>query len=94
MKVHELKTLNNHFEKVWRGLKTFEIRKDDREYHVGDILHLKEILPQGNPERRFTSREILADVTHILRGGEYGLDKDYCILSIKVFRKIDAELPF
>ena len=42
MKIHELKILPQYFEKVLDGSKTFELRKDDRGYEVGDILILKE----------------------------------------------------
>jgi len=31
MKIHELKTIQPHFDNVWCGLKSFEVRKDDRE---------------------------------------------------------------
>ncbi|GAP05095.1 DUF3850 domain-containing protein, partial [Fructobacillus tropaeoli] len=34
MKVHELKLDEKYFVLVNNGLKTFEIRKNDRDYHV------------------------------------------------------------
>ncbi len=42
MKVHELKILPQHFTDVVTGLKTYEIRYNDRDFQVGDILILKE----------------------------------------------------
>lgn len=39
---HELKILPEFFEAVILGLKTFEIRKNDRDYKVGDIVFLNE----------------------------------------------------
>ena len=39
---HELKTLPKYFKAVKEGIKTFEVRKDDRNYQVGDILILQE----------------------------------------------------
>lgn len=39
---HELKILPEFFEDVILGFKTFEIRKNDRDYKVGDIVFLNE----------------------------------------------------
>lgn len=44
--VHELKTWPEQFADVKYGSKRFEIRKNDRNYHVGDILLLKEYDPE------------------------------------------------
>ncbi|CAK1233951.1 hypothetical protein LMG30234_GAICNKDF_00564 [Fructobacillus fructosus] len=40
MKVHELKLDEKYFDLVDTGVKTFEIRKNDRDYRVGDLLAL------------------------------------------------------
>ncbi|EEJ42664.1 DUF3850 domain-containing protein [Leuconostoc mesenteroides] len=40
MKIHELKLDTFYFYDVKSGLKTFEIRKNDRDYQVGDVLAL------------------------------------------------------
>ena len=42
MKTHELKILPEYFDAVISGRKRFEIRKNDRDYKVGDQLILKE----------------------------------------------------
>lgn len=39
---HDLKTAPEHFEAVWSGAKTAELRKDDRGFSVGDVLRLRE----------------------------------------------------
>lgn len=40
--LHELKILPEHFIAITRGKKRFEIRKNDRGFQPGDILHLRE----------------------------------------------------
>lgn len=39
---HKLKILPKYFKAVARGTKHFEIRKNDRDYNVGDQIELKE----------------------------------------------------
>ncbi len=39
---HELKIQPKYFNAVLMGTKNFEIRKNDRDYHVGDRLWLRE----------------------------------------------------
>ena len=73
---HELKILPEYFEAVVRGIKTFEVRKDDRPYKPGDVLVLREYDAQ-----KYTGRTCGADVLYVLRG-EYCRD-GYCIMSIK-----------
>ncbi|NLT85663.1 MAG: DUF3850 domain-containing protein [Leuconostoc sp.] len=40
MKIHELKLDTFYFDDVKSGVKTFEIRKNDRDYQIGDLLSL------------------------------------------------------
>lgn len=46
MTVHKLKLLPDYFDAVVNGIKTFEIRKYDRDYKVGDTLRLYEFDPE------------------------------------------------
>lgn len=43
---HELKCNTEYFNRILWGQKTFEIRKNDRDFQVGDILILREFDPE------------------------------------------------
>ena len=45
MKVHDLKTWPRQFRHVRDGLKTFEVRRNDRDYREGDLVILREYVP-------------------------------------------------
>jgi hypothetical protein len=76
--IHELKIKSEYLIEVIEGAKPFELRKDDREYKVGDFLHLR-----GYQDGRYTSLETVKEITYIFRGGEYGLEKGFAILGLK-----------
>ena len=75
--VHELKILPEYFDAVRCGDKRFEIRKNDRNYHRGDILRLKEW-----DGEKYTGEEIDVLVRYILYEWSGGLQEGYCIMSI------------
>lgn len=61
--IHELKTWPRFFSAVACGSKTFEVRRDDREFAPGDILHLREWEPNSE---RYTGWEISAEVGFVI----------------------------
>ena len=73
---HKLKLAKMFFEDVRLGRKSFELRKNDRDYQIGDILELRE-MDNGEP----TGRVIEKEITYILEGFA-GLKEDYCILAL------------
>lgn len=77
-KIHTLKILPEYYKAVLFGDKTFEIRKNDRDYKVGDRLYLREFNGKD-----YTGNVVNKTITYILAGGNYGLEKDYVILAIK-----------
>jgi hypothetical protein len=77
MQLHTLKTWPDQFTAVADGSKTFEIRRDDRGFAVGDLLRLAEWDPDTS---RVTDRMVLRRVTHLLRG--FGLEDGYVALGL------------
>jgi hypothetical protein len=76
---HDLKTLSRYYDRVVSGDKSFELRKNDRDFQVGDELHLIEIDDDGEE----TGAHTVVKVAYILHGPLYGLMAGYCIMSIK-----------
>ena len=81
MKIHYKKILPQYFNDVVNGNKPFELRLNNCNYEVGDRLVLKEFKPKINEE--YTGREISKEITYVFKGGQFGIDKDYCILGLK-----------
>ena len=97
MAQHELKTDPKVFEAVFTGAKTYEIRKDDRGFSVGDVLILKETTHSGAEMKAgaplvYTGRSVLVSVSHILRGPIYGLEDGWVLLSFSRRQIIGNEL--
>ena len=65
--IHELKIKSEFFRDVKSEKKTFEVRKDDRGFCVGDLLALNEIDQEG----QYTGDSMLVAITYILRDPEY-----------------------
>jgi hypothetical protein len=74
---HYLKTWPEPYAATQAGAKSYEIRRNDRDYRVGDLLFLQEWNPT---ERLYTGREMFRLVTYKTSGGEWGLPADLCIL--------------
>ena len=82
MQTHFLKTDNSDFESTWWGLKTFEIRKNDRDFKIGDTLILIDYMTGWDDP--FSGRLLACSVRHITMGDQLGLDKDFVVMSIFV----------
>lgn len=83
---HVVKSWPRQFEAVRQGIKTAELRKDDRGYAIGDRLLLKEFDPET---QSYSGRWQTIEITHILNRenicavSKQALHDDYAILSIK-----------
>lgn len=79
--IHELKIWPEYFQAVKAGTKNFELRRNDRDFKVGDIINLKEY---DATKAEYTGREILnKKIEYILEGDGLVLHKDYCILGFR-----------
>jgi hypothetical protein len=75
---HELKIHPAHFNDVISGAKPFEVRKNDRDYKVGDNI----VLNEYNPEtQKYTGEWALYEITIVFSESEYVKD-GYVILGI------------
>ncbi len=85
-KQHELKCWPQFFDAIAEGRKRHDLRRAyDRDFHVGDTLHLREFDPANNA---YTGRDQVVHVTYVTSAelpcalSDGALNPDYCILSI------------
>lgn len=76
---HYLKIIPEFFNLIVSGQKTCEVRYNDREYRVGDILLLREY---DYLNCSYTGRSFLCRVTHILDSSDY-CKQGFVVMSIK-----------
>ena len=80
-RIHQIKILDKYYRAITSGTKTFEIRINDRNYQVGDLLKFNVIndnrITIHQPKELYMITYILEDVP--------GLKLGYVIFGIKVF---------
>ena len=81
--IHELKINSDFFHLVGEGIKTFEIRKNDRNFKVGDILKLREWVKSEEYGEYYSGGFIDAEVLYIT---DFMQVDNYVVMSIKVNR--------
>lgn len=79
MNTHQLKSWPQFFLVIRSGVKNFDLRKDDRDYRVGDIVQLEEYAMMTG---EYTGRVCRKRIGYILRDFA-GLMPGYCILSLE-----------
>lgn len=77
--VKELKTWPGFFHSIVNGTKTFEVRKNDRDFRVGDEVLLREWNPVT---QTYTGRTKEIRITYLMQG-EFGLPEDICVFAFK-----------
>jgi ASC-1-like (ASCH) protein len=78
--VHELKCEEEFFNEIFLGHKTFEVRKNDRDFYIGDTLILNEYNPKLD---QYSGRKLARNVTYVLHGGKFGIKKNFVVMSIQ-----------
>lgn len=77
---HVLKTIPAYWDLVAAGDKTFEVRKNDRKFKVGDTVTLVRTIDSHAfvdvPALHFRIRYILA-------GGQFGIEPGYVVLQLE-----------
>lgn len=96
---HELKTWPEPFARIDAGVKTYEVRRSDRDFQVGDTLCLREWDPRPGPSRLvgrqrqegvprgYTGNELYVRVVHITMPGQWGLPADVCVMGIELIKE-------
>jgi hypothetical protein len=77
--IHELKLRQPFYDDVLKGDKTFEVRQNDRDFHVGDYLALNEfVVGENGLGGKYTGNAILTQITYILDNSAFC--KDGCVI--------------
>jgi hypothetical protein len=89
---HELKTWPMYFMGLLDGSKTFEVRKHDRPFNVGDTLLLREYRLSS---KEYTGRELRRVITYVMSNASSSVvAPGYCILGIKEIQSAStARIP-
>ena len=80
MKHHTLKLDPHHFNAIACGAKSFELRKDDRDFNTGDTAILSEY---DRTSQLYSGRYIIISIGLVYTGLE-GIDVGYGLFSITV----------
>lgn len=78
---HSLKTWPDVFQDIVDGNRVHEFRKNDRDFKIGDLLHLQEFRPVGE---QFTGRDVVVQITAISHGPEWGIPEGFVAFSIQL----------
>lgn len=78
--VHQVKVWPQYHAAIADGTKSFEVRRADRDYRVGDHLVLNEWDPMLY---RYTGPRTICEVTYLLPGGQHGIEPGHVVLGIR-----------
>jgi hypothetical protein len=81
MTTHHLKVWSEYMDDLINGSKTFELRFNDRNFQVGDLLHLREF---DRDQAQYLKRELLVKISYILDGSAFdAIKKGFVVMAIK-----------
>lgn len=78
MIVHNVKLWTEYFHDALTGQKSFEVRRNDRDYREGDLLILWEY---NRASKTVTGGRFVAKVGHVVRNFP-GLKKGWCVFGL------------
>lgn len=78
---HKLKIYEDYFIAIIEGLKTFEVRENDRDFQVGDCIYFQ-VIDSSNDYILTTAFKKKYVITYILKDFE-GLKDNYVVLGIE-----------
>ena len=85
-KVHHVKSWPQYFVRIKEGQRTHDLRRNDRDFQVGDTMVLAEFDPQA---QNYTGQTCEVEITSMTSMSQpcavssEALDPAFCILSIK-----------
>lgn len=80
--IHSIKLREEFVDAVDSGDKCFEVRKNDRDYKVGDLVEFNEVDRNGNPKPGPNKLDgIKFKITYVLSG--WGIENGYVVFGIK-----------
>lgn len=89
LRVHEVKCWPKFYDHIESGEKTFEVRKNDRDYKIGDLLVIREWVEPENEHPtlakgpRYTGKMLSSVITYILTSKDFqGIKKGYAVLGL------------
>ncbi|WGY01802.1 DUF3850 domain-containing protein [Nocardioides sp. QY071] len=86
-RVHQIKSWSKFFRPIVAGERSHELRRNDRDYQVGDILILREYDPEAGDYTGSACEAVVTSMTSQERPcavSDEGLNAGFCILSIRV----------
>lgn len=87
---HDLKISADYYRDVVLEKKQFEVRKNDRDFQVGDVLALHEYSCRFET---YSGNVVFCRVVYLLAGSEFpALDSDYCVMGIKAIHEHRGEV--
>lgn len=86
MKTHRLKTTQPYFEGCWQQSKTFDVRKNDRDFQEGDTVYLQEYNAETHA---YSGKQLRCTILYVLR--EYpAIEKGYVVFSFRIDQYLEG----
>lgn len=86
-RLHDLKSWPRFFRPIVNGVRTHELRRNDRDFQVGDILLLREWDPDTAEYTGASCEAVISSITSQdvpCAVSDEGLSPDFCIMSVQL----------